>query len=152
MYRYILDFDFSNSGFHGSHAMLQTGPAQANIMMEQGEEDHNPCEEDEEFFEGRPDTEDMGEAILDGVEQQEHTGFDNLHKVLQGLPVPVQKNGISMKQASALEGGFLRDLDEEEKKRFTPSELVIYKHAVEYRYVPVHNCTYKYITVHHSTY
>ena len=50
-----------------------------------------------------------------------------------------------MKQAEAFEGGFLRDLDEDEKKRFTPSELLLYKVAVEYRYI-------KYIPVHTNTY
>ena len=38
----------------------------------------------------------MEEAIskfMEGMEQQEHTGFNALHKLLQGLPVPVQKNG-----------------------------------------------------------
>ena len=63
-----------------------------------------------------------------------------------------------MKQAEAFEGGFLRDLDEDEKKRFTPSELLLYKVAVmvEYRYITVHTyvrtCTYQYIPVHTSTY
>jgi len=61
-----------------------------------------------------------------------------------------------MKQAEAFEGGFLRDLDEDEKKRFTPSELLLYKVAVEYRYITVHTyvrtCTYQYISVHTNTY
>ena len=39
-----------------------------------------------------------------------------------------------MKQAEAFEAGFLRDLDEDEKKRFTASELLLYKVAVEHRY------------------
>jgi hypothetical protein len=41
-----------------------------------------------------------------------------------------------MTQAEAFVGGFLRDfkLDEDEKKRFTPSELLLYKVALEYRY------------------
>ena len=34
----------------------------------------------------------------------------------------------------ALEGGFLPSMTEEEQKRFTPSELLLYKHALEYRY------------------
>ncbi len=59
--------------------------------------------------------------FLDGMEQQDRTGFDEVHKLLQLLPVPEDKNGTSMTQATALEGGFLRDLDQDEKKRFTPS-------------------------------
>ena len=46
-----------------------------------------------------------------------------------------------MTQAEAFEGGFLRDLDEDEKKRFTPSELLLYQVAVEHRYITVHTCT-----------
>ena len=140
--------------------MLQTGPAQANT--EEGEGDPNPCKEDEELFEVRPDAEGMEKAIskfMDGMDQQDHTGFDEVHKPLQLLPVPEDKNGTSMTQAAALEGGFLRDLDEDEKKRFTPSELVLYKHAVEYRYIPVHThmkvvhtSTYQYIPVHTRIY
>jgi len=57
-----------------------------------------------------------------------------------------------MKQAEAFEGGFLRDLDEDEKKRFTPSELLLYKVAVEYRYITAHTGTYLYILVHTCTY
>ena len=30
------------------------------------------------------------EKFMEGIEQQEHTGFDVLHMLLQGLPVPVQ--------------------------------------------------------------
>ena len=41
-------------------------------------------------------------------------------------------------------------------KRFTPSELLLYKVAVEYRYITVHTyvrtCTYQYIPVHTNTY
>jgi len=35
-------------------------------------------------------------------------------------------------------GNGLRDLDEDGKKRFTPSELLLYKVAVEHRYITVH--------------
>ncbi len=37
--------------------------------------------------------------------------------------------------AEAIDGKFLLDLDEEQRKRFTPSELIMYKHAQEYRYI-----------------
>ena len=40
-----------------------------------------------------------------------------------------------MTHAEALDGKFLPDLDEEQRKRFTPSELIIYKHAQDYRYI-----------------
>jgi hypothetical protein len=128
-------------------------PAADHASREEG--DPLPCPEDEEFFDTRPDTADMEEAIskfMEGMEQQEHTGYNALHKLLQGLPVPVQKKARSMTQAEAFQGVFLRDLDEDEKKRFTPSELLLYKHAVEYRYITVHTSTYWYIPVHSSMY
>jgi hypothetical protein len=50
-----------------------------------------------------------------------------------GLPAPVQKKDSCMPHTAALEGGFLPDMDEEEQKLFTPSELLLYMHAVEYR-------------------
>ncbi len=53
-----------------------------------------------------------------------------------------------MNLAEAFESGFLRDLDEDEKTRFTPSELLPYKAAVEYRYITVHTSTYLYVLVH----
>ena len=146
------------TGFRGSHRDAAMPPPSADqASMEDG--DPNPCPEDEEFFECRPDAADMEEAIgkfMEGMEKQEHTGYSTLHKLLQGLPVPVHNTAGSMTQAEALEGGFLRDLDEDEKKRFTPSELLLYKVAVEYRYITVHTyvrtCTYQYIPVHTNTY
>ncbi len=66
---------------------------------------------------------------MEGMEQQEHTGYNALHKLMQGLPVPVQKDASSMTQADALHEGFLRDLDDDEKKRFILSELLLYQHV-----------------------
>ena len=60
---------------------------------------------------------------------------------LQGLPVPVQKTAGSMTQAEAFQGDFLCNLDEDEKERFTASELLLYKVAVEHRYIAVHTGT-----------
>jgi hypothetical protein len=34
----------------------------------------------------------------------------------------------------AIEGQFLPNMTEEEQKRFTPSELLLYKHAIEYKW------------------
>jgi len=51
----------------------------------------------------------MEEAIgkfMEGMEKQERTGYSTLHKLLQGLPVPVHNTAGSMTQAEALEGGF----------------------------------------------
>ena len=39
-----------------------------------------------------------------------------------------------MSHKDALEGGFLPSMTKEEQKRFTPSELILHKHALEYRW------------------
>ncbi len=40
------------------------------------------------------------------MEKQERTGYSALHKLLQGLPVPVHNTAGCMTQAEAFEGGF----------------------------------------------
>ena len=80
--------------------------------------------------------------FLDGLEGQEHSGFKNVHSFLAKLPVPVTKKSRSMTHAQALEGGFLQEMDEEELKRFTPTELILYKHAKEYRFMNVYTRHY----------
>ena len=150
-----------DTGFRGSHRDdAMQAPAPAQPTCEEG--DLRPCREDEAFFESRPDAADMEEAIskfMEGMEREECTGYNALHKLLQTLPVPEEKDSDSMTQAEAFQGGFLRELDEDEKKRFTPSELILYKHALEYRYMRVHTSTYvykysifRYIPVHTGTY
>jgi len=107
--------------------------------------DQDPCQEDEEFFESRPDAATMEEAIgkfMDGMEAQERGGFKELHSLLARLPVPTVKASQAMTHKDALEGGFLPSMTGEEQKRFTPSELLLYKHALEYRYI---RFTYSYI-------
>ena len=97
---------------------------------------------------GRPDADEIEEAItkfLDGMEGQERSGFKDLHRFLDGLPLPVAKDDPALLHFEALLGGFIPKMDEEEQKRFTPSELLLYRHALEYRYF-VHT---QYI---HSTY
>jgi hypothetical protein len=49
--------------------------------------------------------------------------------------VPAGKETRSISHSEARAGEFLLDMDAEEQKRFTPSELLIYKHALEYRYI-----------------
>jgi hypothetical protein len=72
--------------------------------------DPNPCPEDEEFHKA-PDADSMEEAIgkfMEGLEGQERAGFSQIHKLLQRLPVPVQKDISSMMNAEANEGDFHR--------------------------------------------
>ena len=87
----------------------------------------------------------MEEAIgkfMDGMEAQERDGFKDLHRFVGRLPVPTVNASQAMSHKDALEGGFLPSMTEEEQKRFTPSELLLYKHALEYRYIHVHTCMY----------
>ena len=80
----------------------------------------------------------MEEAIdkfLDGLDGQERSGFEEMHRFLATLPIPSAKESRSMTHAEAIQGQFLPDMDEEQRKRFTPSELIMYKHALEHRYL-----------------
>ncbi len=100
------------------------------------EDQGSPCPEDGDFFYARPDAAETEEAInkfISGLNSQEQAGFDRLHTLLSRLPVPVATNGSKMSHTAALDGVFLSKMDEEKQKRFTPSELLLYKHAVEYR-------------------
>jgi hypothetical protein len=110
--------------------------SQPPVEQEPEEGDPSPCPEDEEFF-VRPDAAGMEEAIgkfLDGLEGQECSGFEEMHRFLATLPVPAPKKGSEMTHAEALEGQLLPNLDEEQRKLFTPTELIMYRHAQDYRY------------------
>ncbi len=100
------------------------------------EDQGSPCPEDGDFFYAWPDAAETEEAInkfISGLDSQEQAGFDRLHTLLSRLPVPVATNGSNMWHTAALDGGFLPKMNEEQQKRFTPSELLLYKHTVEYR-------------------
>jgi hypothetical protein len=145
IYKFVLDLYCTEAcltGFRGARRdenmrMPDVQPMHADA--EHGNQD--PCQEDEEFFESRPDAATMEEAIgkfMDGMEAQERGGFKELHSLLARLPVPTVKASQAMTHKDALEGGFLPSMTEEEQKRFTPSELLLYKHALEYRFEQVH--------------
>ena len=55
-----------------------------------------------------------------------------------------------MTHAEALDGKFLPylDSDEEQRKQFTPTELIMYKHAQDYRYIGLYTSLYAYIQVY----
>jgi hypothetical protein len=104
--------------------------------VDQDNDRGDPCPEDDEFFD-RPDAATMEEAIsrfMDGMEAQERGGFNDLHGLLRRLLVPTVKAGQAMTHNEKLEGCFIPSMTKEEQKRFTPSELLLYKHALEYRY------------------
>jgi hypothetical protein len=115
------------------------------------EDGGSPCPEDGDFFDARPDAEETEKAIskfISGLECEEQSCFESLHTLLSKLPVPVATTtGSNMSHAAALDGGFLPTMDAEQQKRFTPSELILYKHAVEYRSMYI---TYLYISYLHT--
>ncbi len=79
----------------------------------------------------------MEEAIskfTDGLEAHERSSFDGIHRLIQRLPLPVTKDIRSMTHAQAIEAQFLPDMTKEAQKRYTPSQLVLYKHAREYKW------------------
>ncbi len=45
--------------------------------------------------------------FVEGLESQEHSGFDDIHRLLKGLPVPVTKAIRLMTHAQAIEAQFL---------------------------------------------
>ncbi len=104
---------------------------------DQDNDSGDPCQVDNKFVD-RPEAAIMEEAIslfMDGMEAQEHCGFtSDLPGLLGLLPVPTVKAGQAMTHNDALEGGFVQSMTKEEQKRFTPTELLLYKHALEYRY------------------
>ena len=113
-------------------------PCHGSDTEREQEQDGDPDvpPEDEELFE-TPDADAKEEAIskfLDGLEQQERRGFTEIQTYLQRLPVPGSAEIRKMTHAEAIEGQFLPNMSEEEQKRFTPSELLLYKHALEYKW------------------
>ncbi len=135
-------FDPSFRGSHRDDARAMQAPAAAHTSCEEG--DPRPCPEDEEIFESRPDAADMEEAIS---KSEECTGYNALHKQPQTLPVPEEKDANSMTQAEAIQGGFFVIWTKMRRKGSPhpgPSELLLNKHAVEYRYITVHTSTYLY--------
>ncbi len=70
---------------------------------------------------------------MEGLEQKERRGFSQIHRLLSSLPVPEQKKTRCMTHDQALEGGFDPSISEDEQNRFNPSELKLYKHALEYK-------------------
>ncbi len=119
-------------------------------MQEPEEGDPSPCPEDEEFF-VRPDAAGMEEAIdkfLNGLECQERRGFKETHRFLSTLLVPTPQESKGMTHAEALHGKFLPDLDEEQRKRFTQAELIMYRHAQEFRYITLYSSISQYTYIY----
>ena len=124
------------TGFRGQHRNGVQSDLPLPSSAREDEDEGSPCPEDGDLFYARPDATETEEAIsmfISGLECQEQSCCERLHTLLSKLPVPVTTTGNKMSHAAALERGFLPIMDEEQQKRFTPSELLLYKHAVEYR-------------------
>jgi len=67
------------------------------------------------------------------LEKQERNGFKDLASVLSQLPKPAQGSATSLSLADAIEAGFLPALDKDQADMFTPSELLLYRHAQDHR-------------------
>jgi hypothetical protein len=75
--------------------------------------DPHPCEEDEEFFNSRPNQEEMEHAIskfLDGMPAVELKHYEQLHKHRARLPVPDAKKISVMTHSEAVEGGLSKTM------------------------------------------
>jgi hypothetical protein len=59
-----------------------------------------------------------------GLESQERSGFDDIHRLIKHLPVHVTKAIRLMMHAQAIETQLLSNITEEEQTRFSPSELL----------------------------
>jgi hypothetical protein len=82
----------------------------------------------------------------------ESKGYEQLHRHLARLPVPEKKIISAISHTEAVEEGLIKTLSEDELKRFTPSELLLYKIASEHRYMQVHTSMYPYILACTCTY
>ena len=70
------------------------------------DEDRDPCQEDEEFFESLPNAKEMEQAIckfLDGMPALESKGYEQLHRHLARLPVPENKIISAISHTEAVE-------------------------------------------------
>ena len=77
--------------------------------------------------------EDAINKFLVQLEKQERNGFKDLASVLSQLPKPAQGSATSLSLADAIEAGFLPALDKDQADMFTPSELLLYRHAQDHR-------------------
>ncbi len=124
VYTCIYHYSYTVAGFRDGHCDATMLDAfQPPVEEEPEEGDPSPCPEDKEFC-VRPDTARMEEAIdkfLDGLEGQKGRGFQEMHLFLSTLLVPTPQESEGMTYAEALEVKFLSNLDEEQRKRFSPT-------------------------------
>ena len=109
----------------------------ASKQSESDSKDHSPDPHDNELHD-IPDKETMDEAITDFLrrfEKEERGGYHGLHATLSRLPLPgkVDQQGLSVTEA--IDAGMMPRMEEEEALRFTPTEVLLYQHAQDRRYM-----------------
>ena len=80
----------------------------------------------------------MDAAIADffkRLEAQEQDLYAWLHRALSHLPVPGKVDPKGHSVHAAMEAGMLQRMDDKESRCFTPSEVLLYQHAQDHRYV-----------------
>jgi hypothetical protein len=65
---------------------------------------------------------------MEGMEKQERTGYAALHKLLQGLPVPVHKTAGCMTQAEAFQGFMCTHLRNRQPTILFTMDAILYPH------------------------
>ena len=84
----------------------------------------------------RPDKDAMDADIADFLkllEAEEQELYAGLQSALSRLPVPGKVEALSVH--AAMEAGMLPRMDDEEARRFTPAEVLLYQHAQDHWYV-----------------
>ncbi len=93
----IFHFRISWSAMHTAHrdaALREVVQPPISSEQQHDERDPDPCPPEDEVCFDAPDAASMEEAIskfVEGLESQEHSGFDDIHRLLKSLPVPVAK-------------------------------------------------------------
>ena len=86
----------------GPQAQMEEHPQGTPPSSDPDGGDPHPCPEDDVFF-GVPDAESQEEAInrfMEGLEQQECSGFSQIDRLISSLPVPVLKKTRCMSHVS----------------------------------------------------
>ena len=73
--------------------------------------------------------------FLKRLEAQEQEIYAGLHGALSHLPIPGKVDPKGLSVHTAMEAGMLQRMDDEEARSFTQSEVLLYRHAEDHRYV-----------------
>ena len=80
----------------------------------------------------------MDQAITDFLkrfEKEERGGYRGLHATLSRLPMQGKVDQTGLSVTEAIDVGIIPRIEEEEARRFTPTEVLLYQHAQDRRYI-----------------